>query len=69
MDWQGESYSLNNPVATLEDWVAQQGGALDLLNDGLSPSALFLEATPERRVVDLPTGFASMAECTSGAGP
>lgn len=55
MDWQGESYSLNNPVATLEDWVAQQGGALDLLNDGLSPSALFLEATPERRVVDLPT--------------
>jgi len=55
MDWRGESYSLNNPVATLEDWVAQQGGALDLLNEGLSPSALFLEATPKRRVVDLPT--------------
>ncbi len=55
MDWQGESYSLNNPVATLEDWAAQQGGALDLLNDGLSPSSLFLEATPERRVVNLPT--------------
>ena len=55
MDWQGESYQLNNPVATFEDWAAQQGGALDLLNDGLSPSSLFLEATPERRVVNLPT--------------
>ena len=55
MDWQGESYSLNNPVASLGDWASQEGGALDLLNEGLSPSALFVEATPERRVVDLPT--------------
>ena len=55
MDWQGERYSLNNPVTTFEDWNPQDGGVFDLLNNGLAPSALFLEATPERRVVDMPT--------------
>ena len=55
MDWQGERYSLNNPVSTFEDWNPQDGGVFDLLNNGLAPSALFLEATPERRVVDMPT--------------
>jgi hypothetical protein len=55
MDWQGESYSLQNPVAELGNWSETQGGVLDLLNQGLAPTALFLEATPERRVVDLPT--------------
>ena len=55
MDWQGERYSLNNPVSSFEDWSAQGGGVFDILNQGLAPSALFLEATPERRVVDMPT--------------
>ena len=55
MDWQGESYSLQNPVADWSDWNNTQGGVLDILNQGLSPTALFLEATPERRVVALPT--------------
>ena len=54
-DWQGESYSLQNPVADWSDWNNTQGGVLDILNQGLSPTALFLEATPERRVVALPT--------------
>ena len=55
MDWQGESYSLQNPVGDWNSWNETQGGVLDLLNQGLSPTALFLEATPERRVVALPT--------------
>ena len=63
MDWQGERYSLNNPVSSFEDWSAQGGGVFDILNQGLAPSALFLEATPERRVVDMPTRVTSMAGC------
>ena len=55
MDWQGESYSLQNPVGNWDGWSDAQGGVLDILNQGLSPTALFLEATPERRVVALPT--------------
>ena len=55
MDWQGERYSLTSPVSAFEEWNPQDGGVLDLLNRGLAPSALFLEATPERRVVDMPT--------------
>lgn len=55
MDWQGESYGLNDPVASLTSWSQGGGGALDLLNDGLAPASLFLEATPERRVVSMPT--------------
>lgn len=55
MDWQGESYSLENPVSNLSGWNEANGGALDILNQGLSPTALFLNATPERRVVALPT--------------
>ena len=55
MDWQGESYSLQNPVGDWNDWTEAQGGVLDILNQGLSPTALFLEATPERRGVALPT--------------
>jgi len=55
MDWQGESYSLNNPVVSLEGWVNQEGGVLDALNEGLAPSSLFLNASPERRVVALPS--------------
>jgi len=55
MDWQGERYSLNNPVTDFENWSAGGGGVFDLLNEGLAPSALFVEATPERRVVDMPT--------------
>ena len=55
MDWQGESYSLQNPVGDWNGWNDAEGGVLDLLNQGLSPTALFLEATPQRRVVALPT--------------
>ena len=55
MDWQGESYSLQNPVADLSGWADQQGGVLDVLNQSLTPTSLFLTATPERRVVALPT--------------
>ena len=55
MDWQGESYSLQNPVADLSGWADQQGGVLDVLNQNLTPTSLFLTATPERRVVALPT--------------
>ena len=55
MDWRGERYSLNNPVTNFENWSAGGGGVFDLLNEGLAPSALFIEATPERRVVDMPT--------------
>jgi len=55
MDWQGESYSLESPVADLSGWSDLDGGVLDILNQGLAPTALFLSATPERRVVSLPT--------------
>ena len=55
MDWRGERYSLNNPVSTFENWNPLDGGVFDLLNQGLAPAALFLEATPERRVVNMPT--------------
>ena len=55
MDWQGESYSLQSTVGDWSGWSNAQGGVLDLLNQGLSPTALFLEATPQRRVVALPT--------------
>lgn len=55
MDWQGESYSLQNPVVDFSDWTNAGGGVFDLLNQGLSPTSLFLQATPERRVVSLPT--------------
>lgn len=55
MDWRGESYSLQNPVADLSGWSDNQGGVFDLLNQGLAPTSLFLTATPERRVVSLPT--------------
>jgi hypothetical protein len=55
MDWKGESYSLNDPVATAEGWVNQEGGVLDALSNGLVPSSLFLQATPERRVVAMPS--------------
>ena len=55
MDWQGESYSLQNPVVELSDWTNGAGGVFDLLNQGLAPTSLFFQATPERRVVALPT--------------
>lgn len=55
MDWQGESYSLQNPIADMTGWSEVQGGVLDVLNQGLAPTSLFLVATPERRVVALPT--------------
>lgn len=55
MDWQGESYSLNQPVADISGWSDIEGGVFDLLNQGLAPTSLFLQATPERRVVALPT--------------
>lgn len=55
MDWQGESYSLTNPVASVEAWATENGGVLDALSDGLVPSSLFLQATPERRVVAMPS--------------
>jgi len=55
MDWQGESYSLQNPVADLTGWADQEGGVLDVLNQSLTPTSLFVTATPERRVVALPT--------------
>ncbi len=55
MDWQGESYSLQNPIVDFSDWTNAGGGVFDLLNQGLAPTALFLQATPERKVVALPT--------------
>lgn len=55
MDWQGEAYSLQNPVGDLSGWAQQQGGVFDVLNQGLAPTSLFLTATPERRIVALPT--------------
>lgn len=55
MDWQGESYSLEQPVVDISGWGDIEGGVLDLLNQGLAPTSLFLQATPERRVVALPT--------------
>lgn len=55
MDWQGESYSLDNPVADVSGWSDLEGGVFDILNQGLAPTSLFLTATPERRVVSLPT--------------
>ena len=41
MDWQGERYSLNNPVSSFEDWSAQGAGVFDILNQGLAPRFVF----------------------------
>jgi hypothetical protein len=57
MEWTGEHYKLNNPFE-VEGAQSEVGALFDALTNTLDPVELFVESTPERRVVSLPTRLA-----------
>ena len=57
MEWTGEHYKLTNPFE-VEGAQSEVGALFDALSNTLNPVELFVESTPERRVVNLPTRLA-----------